>query len=97
MGTGEWGTETGNGDMEWNYGATVGVAKTFVELEGEGERDDMGAPPRKRACLDPKPHPLQPNVVHIPSQQVQRHSGGRGFKRFRTRRALESECGVCVE
>ena len=79
----------GKGSMEWSYGPGMELpTPMFGDVEGgEGE---TGAPPHKRACLNPKPRPLG-QVVHIPSHQIQRHSGGRGLQRFRSKRALESE------
>ena len=100
MGMGERRMEIGNGEsgMEWSYGPGMGLKgpASFGEAgerrEGGGggqERDEVSTPPHKRVCLGPRPHPHGGGVVQVPSHLIQRHSGGRGFTRFRSKRALE--------
>ena len=101
MGTGECGMGIGNGEeggMEWSYGPGMGlrapgtlVGKDEEEGGGGGSEGASAPPTHKRVCLDPKPHPKSGGVVQIPSQQIQRYSGGRGFTRFRSKRALNGE------
>ena len=101
-GDGTGGMGMGENGMEWSYGPGMGLESpqlSFVPMEGEGgERGEeseggvrervSGPPPLKKACFDSRPR-LQGHVVQIPSHQVQRHSGGRGFQRSRTKKALE--------
>ena len=100
MGTGERGMGVGNGEggMEWSYGPGMALGGLDAPLAGgvEGEEegkeggDETSAPPHKRTCVGPRPHPQRVGVVNIPSHHIQRYSGGRGFTRFRSKRALES-------
>lgn len=101
------GMETGNSGIElWSYGPGMGLDtnpmyRSGVEGEGVGEgvgeggeevKRKEGAPPVKRPRLSSKPG-LQGRVVQVPSHQVQRYTGGRGYQRARSKKALE---GVCL-
>ena len=96
------GVGTGEGGMEWSYGPGMGLNNvpqlTSGEVsdrgeaggsarEEESEGGEMGEPPIKKSRLDSRPRFGQ--VVQVPSHLVQRHSGGRGYQRARTKRVLE--------
>jgi hypothetical protein len=94
MGIGEcgMGVRNGEGGMEWSYGPGMGLDAGEVDGEEgkEGGGEETSAPPHKRICVGPRPHTQRVGVVHIPSHQIQRYSGGRGFTRVRSKRALET-------
>ena len=93
----EWGTSgmgTGEGGMEWSYGPGMGIG-TQQDASDVTNGDGESAPSRKRVSGGSEPRP-QVGVVKVPSHQIQRHSGGRGLKRKRTKKALQGVCYISL-
>lgn len=104
MGTGNGGMEwEPRGEDQWSYGPGMGLgAGHYLDMgsssswgQGEGVRwsggevGENGPPTVKKPHLDTRQPRLQGRSVQVPSCQVQRHTGGRGYRRVRTRKALE--------